>query len=111
MAEIFYMMLAFWRYCPRENKEGVLHYLEQAAKHAMKYGGKYFVEFLRKMIYFPRKGVIDLFNHNPNFYELVNRRSARAFGAKVVLRPLALFDIDPAVFQNGTGSNGNSSAV
>ena len=111
VAEIFYTMLAFWRYCPMENKEGVLHYLEQAAKHAMKYDGKYFVEFLRRVIDFPRKGVIDPFNRNPNFYELANRRAARAFGAKVVLPPLALFDIDPTVFQKGNGINGSSSGV
>ena len=54
----------------------MLHYLEQAAKHAMKYEGKYFVEFLRRVIDFPRKGVIDPFNRNPNFYELANRRAA-----------------------------------
>ena len=34
-AEVFYMMLAFWRYCPADRKEPVLHYFEQAAKHAM----------------------------------------------------------------------------
>ena len=89
----------------------MLHYIEQAAKHAMKYEGKYFVEFLRRVIDFPRKGVIDPFNRNPNFYELANRRAARAFGAKVVLPPLALFDIDPAVFHNGNGPNGSSSGA
>ena len=45
----------------------------------MKYEGKFFVEFLRRVIDFPRKGLIDPFIANPNFFELVNRRIARAY--------------------------------
>ena len=66
-AEVFYMMLAFWRYCPADRKEPVLHYFEQAAKHAMKYEGRFFMEFIRRVIDVPRRSVIDPFHQNPNF--------------------------------------------
>ena len=63
----------------------------------MKYEGKFFVEFLRRVIDFPRKGLIDPFIANPNFFELVNRRIARAYGAKIELPPHTFFDIDPPI--------------
>ena len=75
----------------------MLHYFEQAAKHAMKYEGRYFMEFLRRVIDFPRRNVIDPFNQNPNFAELVNRRLARAYGATVSLPEGVYFGLDKAM--------------
>ena len=51
----------------------------------MKYEGRFFIEFLRRVIDFPRRNVIDPFLQNPNFAELVNRRLARAYGATISL--------------------------
>ena len=69
--------------------------MEQAAKHAMKYNGRYFVEFLRRVIDFPRKGVIDPSTPSPNFAELVNERIAKAYGARLQLPKGIFFDLDP----------------
>ena len=84
-AEIFYTMLALWRYCPSENKLNVLRYFERGAKEAMKYEGKEFVEFFRRILDFPRRGLLSA--QDPNFMEVINDTVAVAAGAKVYLPP------------------------
>ena len=49
----------------------------------MKYEGVHFVEFLRRLIDFPRRKVIDA--RNPFFFDLVNVKVAETCGAKVHL--------------------------
>ena len=84
-AEIFYTMLALWRYCPPENKLNVLRFFERGAKEAMKYEGKEFVEFFRRILDFPRRGLLSA--QDPNFMEVINDTVAVAAGAKVYLPP------------------------
>ena len=60
----------------------------------MKYEGRFFMEFLRRVIDFPRRNVIDPFHQNPNFAELVNSRLARAYGASVSLPKGVYFDLE-----------------
>ena len=42
--EVFYAMLALWKHGSADYTREVIRYLEKAAKHAMKYHGKEFVE-------------------------------------------------------------------
>ena len=53
----------------------------------MKYEGAHFVEFLRRVIDFPRKNIINPALLNPDFKQLVNAKVAEAAGAKVYLPP------------------------
>ena len=53
------------------------------------------MEFLRRVIDFPRRNVIDPFHPSPNFAELVNSRLARAYGATVSLPKGVYFDLEP----------------
>ena len=61
-AEVFSTLLAIWRYCPPEHKLNVLRYFERGAKKAMKYEGKEFVEFYRRILDFPRPGLLSAFH-------------------------------------------------
>ena len=84
-AEIFYSMLALWRYCPADNLGDVLRYFERAAKDTMKYKDKEFVEFFRRVLDFPRRGLLNA--QDPNFMEVINDTVAVAAGAKIYLPP------------------------
>ena len=53
------------------------------------------MEFLRRVIDFPRRNVIDPFHPSPNFAELVNSKLARAYGATVSLPKGVYFDLEP----------------
>ena len=86
--------MAFQRYCPAERRESVLHYFEQAVKHAMKYEGQLYIEFLRRVINFPRRNVINPFHPSPNFAELVNSKLAPSYGATASLPKGVYFDLD-----------------
>ena len=57
-AELLYTMLALWRYCPAEHLGNVLTFLEKAARQAMKFQGKKLVEFFRRVLDFPRRGLL-----------------------------------------------------
>ena len=78
-------MLAIWRYCPHEHSLNVLRYFERGAKEAMKYEGREFVEFFRRILDFPRRGLLNA--QEPNFMEVTNYAVAVAAGAKVYLPP------------------------
>ena len=54
--EVFYTMLALWKFSAPDHSNLVLDYLGKAAKHAMKYQDIQFVEFLRRLMDFPAKG-------------------------------------------------------
>ena len=84
-AEIFYLMLALWQHCSPNHSDLVLEYLKKAAKHAMKYQGKEFVEFIRRVLDFPRRGLLDA--ARPNFFDLINNTVASSAGATVYLPP------------------------
>ena len=52
------------------------------------------MEFLRRVIDFPRRNVIDPFHPSPNFAELVNSKLPRAYRATVSLPKGVYFDLD-----------------
>ena len=54
-------------------------------KEAMKYEGKEFVVFFRRILDFPRRGLLSA--QDPNFMEVINDAVAVAAGAKVYLPP------------------------
>ena len=60
----------------------------------MKYEGRFYMEFLRRVIDFPTRNVIDPFHPSPNFAELVNSKLARAYGATVSLPKGVYFDLE-----------------
>ena len=68
----------------------MFRYLERSAKHIMKFKGEQFVEFLRRVLDYPRKNMIN--PEDPNFSDLVNRSVARACGAKVYLPPETYYE-------------------
>ena len=82
---MLYTMLALWRHCPQEHSGNVLAFLEKAARQAMKFQGKEFIEFFRRVVDFPRRGLLDV--RDPDFLELVNDTVATAAGAKLYLAP------------------------
>ena len=84
-AEVFYTMLALWKFCAPDHSNLVLDYLGKAAKHAMKYQDIQFVEFLRRLMDFPRRGLLDA--ANPNFLDLIDNTVASSAGATVYLPP------------------------
>ena len=84
-AEIFYTILALWRHSSPDHSEPLLSYLEKAGKHAMKYRDKEFVEFLRRSMDFPRRGLLDV--SKPNFLDLIDNTVASSSGATVYLPP------------------------
>ena len=71
----------------------LLTFLEKAGKHAMKYHGKEFVEFLRRLMDFPRRGLLDV--TNPNFLDLVDNTVASSAGATIYLPPETFMGITP----------------
>ena len=99
-AEIFYSMLALWRYCPTENTGDVLRYFERAAKDAMKYKDKEFVEFFRRVLDFPRRGLLNA--QDPNFMEVINDTVAVAAGAKIYLPPETFLTLRRPVISKAT---------
>ena len=58
----------------------------------MKYEGVHFVEFLRRLIDFPRRKVIDALN--PFFFDLVNVKVAETCGAKIHLATDVMFCLE-----------------
>ena len=58
----------------------------------MKYEGPEFVEFLRGVLDFPRKGKID--PDNPNFAEVLNEHIAQASGERVALKPEIFYNLE-----------------
>ena len=62
-----------------------MRYFERAAKDAMKYKDKEFVEFFRRVLDFPRRGLLNA--QDPNFMEVINDTVAVAAGAKIYLPP------------------------
>ena len=78
-------MLALWKFCAPDHSNLVLDYLGKAAKHAMKYQDNQFVEFLRRLMDFPRRGLLDA--ANPNFLDLIDNTVASSAGATVYLPP------------------------
>ena len=84
-AEVFYTMLALWKHSSPSHSDLVLNYLGKAAKHAMKFQGKEFVEFLRRLMDFPRRGLLEV--SNPNFLDLIDNTVASSAGATVYLPP------------------------
>ena len=58
----------------------------------MKYEGPEFVEFLRRVLDFPRKGKID--PDNPNFAEVLNEHKAHASGKRVALKPEVFYNLE-----------------
>ena len=68
-SEVFYTLLAIWRYCPPEHKLNVLRYFERGANEAMKYEGKEFVEFFRQILDFQGRGLLSA--KDPNFMEVM----------------------------------------
>ena len=89
---MFYSLLALWRNCPREVEPDVLRYLGKAGKHCMKFKGAEFVEFLRRVLDFPRRDMLNA--TNPDFSELVNKTIATACGAKVQLAPETFYEFE-----------------
>ena len=51
----------------------------------MKYKDKEFVEFFRRVLDFPCRGLLNA--HDPNFMEVINDTEAVAAGAKIYLPP------------------------
>ena len=90
---MFYTLLALWRNCPRETEQEVLQYLGKAGKHCMKFKGAEFVEFLRRVLDYPRRDMLNA--TNPDFSELVNKTIATACGAKVLLAPETFYEFTP----------------
>ena len=84
-AELLYTLLALWRNCPMECRDNVISFLEKAAKQAMKFKDLEFIEFFRRVLDFPRRGLLNI--RNPDFLELVNHTVAEAAGAKIYLAP------------------------
>ena len=84
-AELLYTLLALWRNCPMECRDNVISFLEKAAKQAMKFKDVEFIEFFRRVLDFPRRGLLNI--RNPDFLELVNHTVAEAAGAKIYLAP------------------------
>ena len=78
-------MLALWRYLPAEHSGNVLTFLEKAARQAMEFQGKELVEFFRRVLDFPRRGLLNV--RDLDFLELVNHTVASAAGAKLYLAP------------------------
>ena len=56
----------------------------------MKLKGAEFVEFLRRVLDFPRRDMLNA--TNPDFSELVNKTIATACGAKVQLAPETFYE-------------------
>ena len=56
----------------------------------MKFKGAEFVEFLRRVLDFPRREMLNA--TNPDFSELVNKTIATACGAKVQLAPETFYE-------------------
>ena len=84
-AELLYTLLALWRNCPTECRDNVISFLEKAAKQAMKFKDLEFIEFFRRVLDFPRRGLLNI--RNLDFLELVNHTVAEAAGAKIYLAP------------------------
>ena len=99
-AEVFFTMMALWKYCPDSCKESVWKYLEKGSLHAIKFDGPYFVEFLRRLLDFPRRGVID--PRFPFFFDLVNEKVAESCGAKIRLPMDKMFGIEKQMRQEST---------
>ena len=59
----------------------------------MKYHGKEFVEFLRRLMDFPRRGLLDV--TNPNFLDLIDNTVASSAGATIYLPPEIFMGIKP----------------
>ena len=78
-------MLALWKFTAPDHSNLVIDYLGKAAKHAMKYQDTQFVEFLRRLMDFPRRGLLDA--ANPNFLDLIDNTVASSAGATVYLPP------------------------
>ena len=51
----------------------------------MKFKDAEFIEFFRRVLDFPRRGLLNI--RNPDFLELVNHTVAEAAGAKIYLAP------------------------
>ena len=58
----------------------------------MKYEGPEFVEFLRRVLDFPRKG--KLIPDIPNFAEVLNEHIAQASGKRVALKPEIFYNLE-----------------
>ena len=86
-------MLALWKHSSPSHSDLVLNYLGKAAKHAMKFQGKEFVEFLRRLMDFPRRGLLEV--SNPNFLDLIDNTVASSAGATVYLPPETFVGIEP----------------
>ena len=84
-AEVLYTMLALWRHCPAEHSGNVLTFLEKAARQAMKFQGKEFVEFFRRVLDFPRRGLLNV--RDLDYLELINHTVTSAAGDKLYLAP------------------------
>ena len=97
-AEVFYTIMALWKYCPDSCRDAVWKYLEKGALHAIKFDGPYFVEFLRRLLDFPRRGVID--PRFPFFFDLVNEKVAQSCGARLRLPTDKMFGIERQSRQN-----------
>ena len=101
-AEVFYSLLALWRNCPREAEPDVLSYLWKAGKQCMKFKGAEFVEFLRRVLDFPRRDVLNA--TNPDFSKQVNKTIATACGAKVHLAPETIYQFTTPLTRSKSGS-------
>ena len=77
--KVYFKLLALWRNCPRHTEPQVIRYLERAGIHLLKYRGEDFVEFLRRVLDFPRRGVLNV--RSPDFSDLSNDVIAAAYGA------------------------------
>ena len=64
-----------------ECTDNVISFLEKAAKEAMKFKGLEFIEFFRRALDFPKRGLLNV--RDPDFLELVNHTVAEAAGAKI----------------------------
>ena len=84
-AEVYFTLLAIWRNCNRETEPEVIRYLERAGRRMMKYTGEQFVEFLRRVLDFPRRGLLN--PNNPDFSEVLIEPAARQSGTMVKLQP------------------------
>ena len=58
----------------------------------MKYEGAEFVEFLRRVLDFPRKGKLN--PDNPHFEEVLNEHVAQAAGRRIPLKPEIFYNLE-----------------
>ena len=82
----------------------MIRYFERAGIHLLKYTGDDFVEFFRRALDFPRRGVLDpVF---PDFADLANEAIAHACGSTHRLQPGAFYSSQPLIKTHPTKSAG-----